>query len=102
MDPNEALRLAREAVGELLQADDDGNFTDPQTTNLGQLIEAFTALDEWLSRDGFLPDDWRPEEDKPKFTRYDVEAHALRCLSRGCAGPQMHGDVYVLEEGENR
>ena len=64
MDPDEALRLAREAAGELLQADDDGNFTDPATTNLGQLIEAFTALDEWLTKGGFLPKDWKPEEEK--------------------------------------
>lgn len=61
MDPNEALRLAREAAGELRQADDDDTLEGSQ---VGQLVEAFEALDEWLSRDGFLPDDWKAEEDK--------------------------------------
>jgi hypothetical protein len=58
MDPNVALAKAREAAAILLDADDDGNFTDPATTNLGQLIESFQALDEWLSKGGFKPRAW--------------------------------------------
>ena len=66
MDPNEALRRAREAAGILQDADDDGNFTDPETTNLGQLIESFNALDDWLTKGGFLPYDWRPKSPPKK------------------------------------
>jgi hypothetical protein len=59
MDPNVALAKAREAAAILLDADDDGNFTDPATTNLGQLIESFQALDERLSKGGSMPMDWQ-------------------------------------------
>ena len=61
MDPNEALRLAREAADEIQK--DLGDAYDPGS-QVGQLIEAFDALDQWLSNDGFLPDDWKPEEEK--------------------------------------
>lgn len=60
MDPNEALRLVRESVGELVQADDDDTLPGSQT---GQIVDAFAALDEWLQRGGFLPADWRGESD---------------------------------------
>lgn len=59
MDPNEALRLAREAAGELRQADDDDTLPGSQ---VGQLVEAFEALDEWLTKGGFLPSDWTTGE----------------------------------------
>lgn len=53
MDPDEALRLAREAAHCL---DDDV----PDDGNVRQLIDSFRALDEWLSQGGFLPAAWRP------------------------------------------
>lgn len=59
MDPDEALRLAREAAGEIENADDDGTLEGSQ---VGQLVEAFTALDEWLTKGGFLPDAWKRSE----------------------------------------
>jgi hypothetical protein len=57
MDPNEALRLVRESVGELVHADDDNTLPGSQ---VGQVVDAFTALDEWLQKGGFLPSEWRP------------------------------------------
>lgn len=43
MDPNETLRLLREAL-----LDEDAEMT----------AECAQTLDEWLSKGGFLPDAW--------------------------------------------
>ena len=45
MDPNAALAKVRELIG-------DGDSADVL------LVDAFEALDEWLSKGGFLPSDW--------------------------------------------
>lgn len=55
MDPNEALRLVREAIGEI--ENDVGDAFD-EHSQVGQLVTAFDALDGWLKRGGFLPSDW--------------------------------------------
>lgn len=59
MDPNEALRAMRALVNE---------FRDTKVDDIAAHAEAmadtFTGLDEWLSRDGFLPDDWRSDDEK--------------------------------------
>ena len=49
MDPNETLRLIRANV-------DNGERTD--VDSYVELVELVHALDDWLSRGGFLPDDW--------------------------------------------
>lgn len=51
MDPNIALKNAREAVESLSK-----NGFKPGNTN--KLLMAFMALDEWLKNGGFLPTDW--------------------------------------------
>ena len=51
MDPNEALNRIRE---ELELSDND------------VLVEVFNALDNWLTRGGFLPTEW--ERKKPSIT----------------------------------
>lgn len=55
MDPNEALRQIRE---EVTRVREDG---DAEAFALADLI---VGLDDWLSRDGFLPDDWRSDDEK--------------------------------------
>lgn len=56
MDPNEALKNSREAARLIL--DSPGSAVDDAVQ--GQtLAEAFDALDQWLSKGGFLPDDWK-------------------------------------------
>lgn len=45
MDPNVTLARLREKM--------QGNFIESETREL------FEALDGWLSKGGFLPDDWR-------------------------------------------
>lgn len=53
MDPNETLHRLREEIARYNETHD---AYDEQRT----LVDAITDLDEWLSKGGFLPDDWRP------------------------------------------
>jgi hypothetical protein len=52
MDPDEALRLLRAAIGDLAVVNDEA---------AGEVVEHFTALDGWLSAGGFLPSAWQPK-----------------------------------------
>ncbi|MEV8320992.1 hypothetical protein AB0Q95_43255 [Streptomyces sp. NPDC059900] len=57
MDPGAALAQLRRAVGGL-----DSIAAHPARDWSGELIdvlEHIAALDEWISRGGFLPGDWR-------------------------------------------
>lgn len=54
MDPNEALKQAREA----LQTWDNSLDRDEARDAAEQLARTFEALDQWLSRGGFLPNAW--------------------------------------------
>jgi HEAT repeat protein len=59
MDPNEALKDARQAIvrWRALEQYALGNIEFGEAAC--DLIDAFEALDEWLSAGGFLPTDWR-------------------------------------------
>jgi hypothetical protein len=52
MDPNAALANLRAALDP--ERGDSPGFEDA----LDDAIEAFAALDEWLSKGGFLPAEW--------------------------------------------
>ena len=54
MDPNAALKSARECMSTACMTDDDEIKEEALTNMMG----AFDALDGWLSRGGFLPADW--------------------------------------------
>jgi hypothetical protein len=55
MDPNEALRKLRKLAKQLL---DEGNAGDAAELGL-DMAEQFQSLDEWMSKGGFVPTDWR-------------------------------------------
>lgn len=63
MDPNEALRIIRQAVANAQrQMDNDTghpSFCVVDNRTVSALIEHCEALDEWLSKGGFLPTDWQ-------------------------------------------
>lgn len=48
MDPNETLAALRGAVARLDAGEDAAD----------DVVEAFEALDSWLSKGGFAPGDW--------------------------------------------
>lgn len=54
MDPNETLRLLRLTVAQM-RADE---HPDIRKAHADEIAEYFDALDEWLSRGGFLPEAW--------------------------------------------
>jgi hypothetical protein len=55
MDPDQALTDARKACKHW----HEGERGDYDFVALDELVNAFEALDQWLSRGGFLPRDWR-------------------------------------------
>jgi len=71
MDPNRTLQIMREVTKQIItsfldndsyapgeEVDDDAIFQDAVNT----LIETSQALDNWLSKGGFPPDEWKPIE----------------------------------------
>jgi hypothetical protein len=66
MDPNEALRLARERREEMRTAGADydaGRITGEEYDDImGEALraqsEAYEGLDDWVSKGGFLPTEW--------------------------------------------
>jgi hypothetical protein len=77
MDPNEALKRLREIMPRLREwAEREEWPVDPTSltnhdADLLEVVETFEGLDNWVSRDGFLPDDWKADEDKPWHARSD-------------------------------
>jgi hypothetical protein len=66
MDPNEALRQIRLLIKQMQL--EDGPVSAGARPEFIQhardLAETVEGLDEWLSKDGFLPDDWRSDDEK--------------------------------------
>ena len=62
MDPEQALKNARKAVRDWHHA--DGDDADRLTDIGAQLVDAFQALDGWLSAGGFLPIAWSKVDQK--------------------------------------
>lgn len=60
MDPNEALAKMRAAITRYNEglANDSGDWI----SNAQEAVEMAEALDEWLSKDGFLPSDWEADD----------------------------------------
>jgi len=54
MDPNETLRLIRLTIKQM----DVDEHPLIRKSHADQIAEYFEALDEWLSKGGFLPTDW--------------------------------------------
>ena len=65
MDPNATLKIARAAVEQINAETDLGDACDYSRVSLSvpELAEAFEALDQWLSKGGFLPAAWRENPD---------------------------------------
>jgi hypothetical protein len=60
MDPNEMLRQLRAMVGKVLRDSESDDGNDVHQNDAVAFAEKFNDLDEWISRKGFLPQDWAP------------------------------------------
>lgn len=60
MDPNSALATLREMV-KLSQSTAPDDYDRYTQLSVNDAVEQFAALDEWLSKGGFLPSDWTAE-----------------------------------------
>lgn len=58
MDPNVALKMIRDIARQWREGVIDGRTVDDRT-KVAEMVEAFTALDSWLTYGGFQPDDWK-------------------------------------------
>lgn len=60
MDPTANLRRLREVAAKILRMV-DGPFleTTPLTQPAAELAELTEALDQWIVRGGFLPEQWK-------------------------------------------
>lgn len=54
MDVNAVLARARQAVRDMASAPNPGALAEASR----DLADSFEAVDEWLSKGGFLPADW--------------------------------------------
>ncbi len=59
MDPNAALATARRVVTNHRNGEEID--CDPDTDALLELVDAFEALDEWITKGGFPPAAWTTE-----------------------------------------
>ena len=64
MDPDQTLENIRELYKTILR----GEYTDADSY---QLAEAAESLDQWLSKKGFLPEDWKT------MTNEELRRHIL-------------------------
>ena len=83
MDPNEALKTLRQLViDEEYLSQGIGGIIH---TNGQAIYEAFTALDNWLQKGGFLPSDWQRESPMivvGQFPALDL-MHAIAAAQKG-------------------
>jgi hypothetical protein len=59
LDPNKTLSDIRAVVRRIHQAEDNDASAEDIARDAGELATLVQALDEWLTRGGFLPDAWR-------------------------------------------
>lgn len=70
MDPNEALKNLREVMPRLRAWEENEEWSvapsdlTQHDEDLRTAVDAFEALDGWLSKDGFLPADWESDDEK--------------------------------------
>jgi hypothetical protein len=102
MDPDQTLRDLRDEIATIKAKADD---VDVETE---QFVELFDALDEWLSKEGFLPGDWGREPvvhtaDSVKEEQVAADYHTCRaeaeapCPVRDCT--RGHGQWCCRAKG---
>jgi|GEM_PF-1298127 len=92
MDPNEALRQIREAVSTWRAGAEYGWRSEEDSDRCAlRLVKHAEALDEWLSRGGFLPAAW--QAGRPESAQV---AAARRALDRRSSVDARLSDAQML------
>lgn len=73
MDPNEALKELRRILA-LYDNDQPPRKVEDALWDFQAMKESLAALDQWLSKGGFLPDEWN----RDKFTHVAYVEGALQ------------------------
>ena len=55
MDPNTALTMIRTQVERFVASDSDSEAISAAD----DMVEAFAALDQWMTKGGFPPEEWK-------------------------------------------
>jgi len=63
MDPNVYLTTMREIAALVRKGEIDGE-AHYDHNDVEKLVECFLSLDEWLSKNGCLPEDWASDDFK--------------------------------------
>ena len=71
MDPDAALAEARAAAAEY-EALPNGADEEVAATLIGSALGSYQALDDWLTKGGFLPADWRSRHEKVRARAREV------------------------------
>lgn len=74
MDPNETLKRLQQLHAQYEIVGGEARRDAWKVEHMPEFLELFAALDEWISKGGFLPDAWR--ETPPRLK--DNYGHAIR------------------------
>lgn len=98
MDPNEALNNARSAIREL-QAENVAGID--RWDAVDQLVDAFEALDQWMTRGGWSP--WSKPTRVPLSEDEFAELEGLyEVVAKGEADATVVQRIYDLEAKDER
>lgn len=86
MDPTAALAHIREHA-EAAHAAEKAGDTEGEFLELSQLAEHFEGLDGWLTKGGFLPEQWRADNGTVKLVGHIGERGELVDLTTLTLGP---------------
>jgi hypothetical protein len=100
MDPNEALKTTRDALIQVccsLHDRSNGKYCDvPEFFQEAEhMVESFQALDEWLSKGGFLPADWSSALNG-NLVPGEVIAVCATCKCNPCECPDHVRDIDLI------
>lgn len=77
MDPDENLRQQLQLAGAIIHlADEDYDATD-DAVHLAELVQ---AMNDWIQRGGFLPEQWEPARTPAELARSQRRLKHVRAL----------------------
>lgn len=102
MDPDEALKLAREEADRFNQMYERDDGDDDALVELGShLAEHFIALDGWMTNGGYMPGQWKPNHTLGRPRRL-IDGVVLEKVSHGTRSAYNQGCRCIRCTAANR